>query len=149
GNQNIVYANSQGEVMLKVYHDQGTGQNWDTFYQYDSQGRILLMAKPSAVSGFDETRPDLLNQQGGHYQFLYDDRGLITRTNYYTTTTAGETTPGGVTGYEYQQSIQRGQMGTPVLQSTTQYFSHTGGGATIYPTATNTLYRNIDGTGPE
>jgi RHS repeat-associated protein len=149
GNLNYVYANSHGEVMLKVFHDQGSTQNWETFYQYDDQGRITRMANPSAVFGYDEARPDLLNQQGGHYQFLYDDRGLITRTEYYTTTTAGETTPGGVTGYEYQQSIQRGQMGTPILQSTTQYFSHTGGGATIYPTATDTVYRNTIGTGPE
>jgi RHS repeat-associated protein len=149
GNQNVTYSNSSGEVMLKVFHEQSSGRNWETFYQYDDQGRIILMANPSALNGFDETKPDLLNKQAGHYQYMHDDRGLITRTDYYTSTTAGETTPGGVAGYFQDEQLQRGQLGTPILQHSTQYFAHSGGGATVYPTATDTVYRKTDGTGAE
>ena len=67
--------------------------------------------------------------------------------SYYTSTTAGESTAGGVAGYLNQTGLQRGETGTSILQSTTQYFQHTGGGATVNPVATSTVYRNTDGTG--
>jgi hypothetical protein len=110
---------------------------------------LILAAQPSAVSGYDETRPDLLNNQAGNYQYLRDSSGLIATTSYYTSTTATETTPGGVIGYQYQTHLKRGELGTAVLQSTTQYYAHTGGGATVYPVATETRYRNTDGTGAQ
>jgi RHS repeat-associated protein len=74
---------------------------------------------------------------------------LLQLTDYYTTTTAGETTSGGVAGYFHDQNLQRGQLGTAVPQLSMQYFAHTGGGATVYPAATTTVYRNSDGTGAE
>src|SRR5207248_4288589 len=77
GNQNLVYCNWSGEVMLKVYHDATTGQDWDTYYRYDGGGRVVLTAYPSAVTGYDETSPDLLVSVGGHYQYLSDTSGLI------------------------------------------------------------------------
>jgi hypothetical protein len=36
-----------------------------------------------------------------------------------------------------------------ILQSQTPYFSRTANGVTIYPVATQTVYRNTDGTGAE
>src|SRR5262249_20078002 len=59
--QNIVYSNSYGEVMLNVYENgtPDTVQQWETFYQYDNQGRIVLTANPSALSGYDESQPNL------------------------------------------------------------------------------------------
>jgi hypothetical protein len=36
GNENIVYSNFASEQMLNVYMDTTTGQQWDTFYQYDN-----------------------------------------------------------------------------------------------------------------
>jgi hypothetical protein len=41
GNSNIVYANAYGEVMLSVNHNQSAGQEWPTFYKYDSAGRLV------------------------------------------------------------------------------------------------------------
>ena len=35
----------------------------------------MLQANPSAVSGYDETKPDLLNNQAGNYQYLKDAEG--------------------------------------------------------------------------
>ena len=67
GNQNIVYTNAYGEVMLQDYHDNSTGLNSLTFYQYDDQGRLLLQANPSAVTGYNDSWPDLLGYQNGSY----------------------------------------------------------------------------------
>ena len=42
GNQNVVYMNYRGEVMLKDFREMSggvpTGNDWDTFYQYDGAG---------------------------------------------------------------------------------------------------------------
>jgi RHS repeat-associated protein len=149
GNANIYYTNSFGEVMLQVYHDTTSGLQWDTYARYDDQGRIVLAAAPSAVSGFDENFADLLHNVGGDYQYLRDFSGLITVEHYYTATTATEDTPGGVAGFFQSESIQHGEFGTPVPQNTTTYFVHGGGGATVVPTADDTVYRYDDGTGAE
>ena len=61
GNQNIVYTNAFGEVMLAVYHDAGSGNNWDQFNKYDGQGRLILSAQPSAVNGYNNTYSDLVS----------------------------------------------------------------------------------------
>jgi RHS repeat-associated protein len=127
--ENIVYSNGYGETMLKVYESgpPGQTQQWDTFYEYDNAGRPILKANPSAVTGYDESDPDLLNNVNGHYQYLQDNQGEIDLTDYYTTTTATETTPGGAAGYVQDTKIEQGQLGTPILQTSTQYYAHSGG----------------------
>jgi RHS repeat-associated protein len=145
-----VYTNFAGQPVLKVYKDTTTGQEWCTYFQRDTQGRLTLMALPSAVSGYDETKADLLNNQSGNYQYLRDSQGLIQKATYYGSNpspAAGPTTAGGVTGYVYQTSEQRGEGGTAVLQRTTQYYSRTDTSITVYPVANVTRYRNTDGTG--
>jgi RHS repeat-associated protein len=150
GNQNFVYTNYAGEVMLKVFHDQASGNNWETFYKYDNAGRIILKANPSAVSGYNDSFADLLDQtQVGDYGYLRALSGLIEITDYYASTTAGETTAGGVAGYWQDTKLQQGKTGTLILQATTQYFAHSAGGSTVDPVATQTVYRNTDGTGAE
>src|SRR5262249_31836567 len=92
---------------------------------------------------------DLVHYQGTNAEFLNDNSGVIEDYSYYTATAATETTPGGVTGYEYQTALQRGELGTPVLQTTKQYFLRTAGGTTVAPVASDTVYRNADATGAE
>jgi RHS repeat-associated protein len=148
GNQHTVYTNFAGEVMLDVFKDTTTSQQWETYYRYDTNtGRLILKADPSAVTGFDETTPELLNNQQGNYQYLADSTGLIENTSYYSSTTATGSTPGGVLGYQYQTSVQRGESGTAVLQSTTDYISHSDGTNTVYQVVDITVYRNSDGSG--
>lgn len=149
GNQNIVYSNTYGEQMLMVYQDTTTGQQWDTFYKYDSQGRVILQANPSAVTGFNDTYADLLHNQHGTYQYLENNSGLITLYDYYGSGTATETTPGGVIGYQQDTKIEQGQQGTPILQETWQYYTRTANGISVDPLATDTVYRNTDGSGAE
>jgi RHS repeat-associated protein len=152
GNSNIVYTNAADEVMLAVYHDQASGSEWPTFYQYDSQGRTILKAAPSAVSGYSDAFSDLLHAdpRTGNYQYLRDSSGLVTAYTYYTSTTADETTAGGVAGYWQETDLRPGETGTAVPQQAVQYFAHSNGsGVTVDPVATSTVYRNSDGTGAE
>jgi hypothetical protein len=55
GNQNIVFTNFAGQVMLSVFKDVTTSDEWITYHRYDADGRLILTANPSAVSGYDET----------------------------------------------------------------------------------------------
>jgi RHS repeat-associated protein len=149
GNENIVYSNFAGEQMLGVFEDTATGQQWDTFYQYDNQGRVILQANPSAVTGYNDGYADLLHNQNGHYQYLSDHSGLITLYDYASTTTATESAPGRVAGYQQDSKIEQGQLGTPILQESMQYFAHTANGISVDPLATDTVYRNTNGSGAE
>ncbi len=120
----------------------------------------IMEAQPSAVNLPDslstlEAYPDLLNQTGTsgsgvpEYEYLNNSSGEIDLTDYYATTTATSSTPGGAAGYEEDTKIVQGQEGTPILQTSTDYYAITGGSSTIYPTADFTQYRNTDGTGAE
>ncbi len=149
GSENIVFTNYAGQVLLSVYHDTTTGQKWATYYRYDSAGRLVLEAEPSAVSGYSEAAADLLNNQSGDYQYLNNSTGLITTYIYAGSTTATTTTAGDVAGFLKETDLQRGELGAAVKQSTLQYIARTGGAITVYPVASETVYRNADGTGGE
>jgi len=82
GNETIVYTNYRGEMMLKVFHDTTSGDKWATFYKYDADGRLILTAQPSAVTGYDDSNADLLAESSGNYSYLSDSAGLITRLSY-------------------------------------------------------------------
>jgi len=153
GNRSIVFTNFAGEVMLKVFQDLSDpgnptlqGRDWITFNKYDNQGRRIETAQPSAVTGYDETAPDLLHEQNGSYQHLADSTGEIDLRDYYASTTATGSTPGGVSGYLADDKVQVGQLGTPILLDSTQYLARS---TTVFPEATHTVYRNADGTGAE
>ena len=164
GNTNTVYSNAYGQQMLKVFTDNTTGQatsgkSWAWFTSYDSSGRAVLTAQPSAVAlptslGTLEGYADLLHQTGtstaGYavYQYLNASSGLISLTDYASSTTATSTTAGTAAGYQQDTKIEQGDNSTPILQSSEDYFSRTGGG-TVYPVADSTVYRNTDGTGAE
>src|SRR5579862_1493047 len=140
GNQNIVYANFVAMPILKVFKNTGTGQSWLTFIQYDGSGREIQRALPSAVTGYNETVATL-------GVTLSTNSGLIQNTDYYSSTNLSI---GAVAGYRQDSKALQGSAGTPVLQDTLQYTSHTdGSGITIYPLQTVTRYRNTDGTGAQ
>ena len=74
-------------------------------------GAADLDGQPSAVTGYDDSYAGPADNQNGNYQYLSDNSGLITLYNYYTTTTATATTPGGVAGYLRETELQQGQAG--------------------------------------
>jgi hypothetical protein len=62
--------------------------------------------------------------QAGDYGYLNNNSGLIQITDYYSTTTATATTPGGVAGYYQDTKLEQGKLGTPVLQDSKQDCAH-------------------------
>src|SRR5262249_24508034 len=95
GNQNIVFTNAYGQVMLSAYTNAPAGANhsyWRTFHAYDNVGRVILAAGPSAVTWWDTDYADLLHNVSGQYEYLDDQAGLLTTWDYYTTTAATATT---------------------------------------------------------
>jgi len=146
GLQNIQYANWLGQPMLTVLrHQSEPDRQWPMFYKFDNRGRQILAAMPSAITGYDETKNDLLNFDAGtgRYQYLRDHDGLIQITNYYTSTTATPTTPGGVAGYVQFTKIKKGQLGTEIKLTEATYIKRTGTGSgnrTVYPVADQYIY---------
>jgi RHS repeat-associated protein len=147
GNQNIVYTNAYGEIMLRVYHDAGSGLNWEWFTKYDGSGRAILLAMPSALTGYDDTKADLLNSVSGNYQYMSDTAGLVADIDYGTSTTATSTAAGDVLGYYKDAKIQQGELGSTITLRADNYFLRSATSGTVYPLANDTLYANTDGTG--
>ena len=155
---NVVYTNEVGQPMLKVFVDAvGTigspsdGQKWISANRYDDQGRLVWSAAPSAITGYDETKADLLNAVNGNFSYVLDTAGLITTTAYYvsTDTQATTTASGGVTGYYKSTSVRRGETGSDVLQHSQDYIKAVSGNLTFHPVNSETVYRNDNGTGAQ
>lgn len=110
GTQIIVFANYAGQTMLKIFKS-GSDQ-WCDFYKYDSSGKLSWHAHPSAVTGYDETKADLLNAVAGNYQYLRDNDGLIETYSYDSTSQflAGE-------------FLQKGELGTSLKLREYEYTS--------------------------
>jgi len=149
GNTNTVYTNAYAELMLVVYTDTTTNQQWPTYYRYDGNGRLVLTADPSAVTGYSESYADLVDFAGGSGSKLNQTGGLIQTYAYASATTATAGTAGDAAGFVQSTAIQQGQTGTPVPQEAWTYYRQTAGGATATPVATDTVYRNTNGTGAQ
>src|SRR5207248_2548092 len=65
GNQNVVYTNAYGEVMLDAYKDTAANREWPTDYRYDDHGRLVLTAEPSAVGSYTDAYADPVNYDAG------------------------------------------------------------------------------------
>jgi RHS repeat-associated protein len=121
-----------------------------TYYKYDSQGRLILKANPSAVTTFFEASSDLINNPsspGGNMEGVSDSAGLIEEFSYGTSTTATTSSAGDVLGYLKSSSVRNGETGSSILLSAQNYIAHTNSGATVFPLASTTTYRNDNGTG--
>ena len=139
---NTVYTNFAGQVMLKDFHDAATGLDTIDYWQYDDSGHLILHANPSAVTGYDETEPDLVHFVSGNAQYLSDNDGLIEITDYVPANNPGA-------GYASHAWVKHGELGTPILQETLTYTTHTSGTATVVEIASDTVYRDEDGSGAE
>lgn len=122
GAHEILYSNYLTQPLL---HELVAGtDNWITTYLYDSGYRQIQEASPSAVVSYNDAIANL-------GIVLRSDAGLIRSTQYYASTNATETTPGGVKDYVSTTKIQRGTNPSsspssefgPFLQSQTKYFA--------------------------
>ena len=140
GAEQITYQNYAGQVMLSVLKE-GSDQ-WLQFYLYDANGDITWAAEPSAVTGYDDTKADLLNNSGGTYQYLRDNDGLIRTYTYLS-----------ATGKLTREGVQQGQLGSevkirefaytacePATSSSSSSSSSSSGGAAVVPTYRMSLY---------
>jgi RHS repeat-associated protein len=163
GSTYTVYTNYLGQAILTDLHDPASQSHTLTYNRYDADGRLILTAQPSAfvLSGgvyYDEDLPDLIDFAGGDSPYLSNAGGLFEVTTYYASTSGGidEDTAGAVKGYRRQTAVAHGEdaarltvgaQGGPILLATTTYYARTVGDVTIYPTASQTVYANEDGTG--
>jgi len=144
-----VYTNAYAQVMLSAIADPVSGVTDVTYYRYNSLGQVVLVAAPSAVSGYSDSYADLVNYSGTGSTYLSSSSGLVQTFSYYSSTTATATTAGGVLNYVQSVSISQGQLGTAVPQEAWTYFDQTVGSAIDTPIATDTVYRNTNGTGAQ
>jgi hypothetical protein len=149
GNQNVVYTNAARQVMLKVFTEVSSGQQWRTFYRYDAAGRVVLMAGPTAVTGYDEAYAELVYDQNGNGQYLSDSQGWIVSWTYSTQTTATESSAGEVAGQLKQISLRRGEWGVAIPQQEISYIRRTVGETALFFPAAVTVYRHEDGRGAQ
>jgi RHS repeat-associated protein/uncharacterized delta-60 repeat protein len=109
-------------------------KEWSNYTQYNASAYPVMMALPSAVSGYWDASADLLTDPGAgadaELEGLRDSRGKILRTAYYLSTTANSSTPGGVAGYRSYDWVQHGEVGTK-----TSTLSRSGSTVTVSSTA--------------
>ncbi len=145
-----VYTNYAGGVMLETFKDESQATLlWRTFYKYDATtGQLLWKAMPSAVTGHDEAKLDLLNSVSGNYQYMSDSTGLVYVYDYGTSTTATTTTAGDALGYSKFTYCKQGELGTLVKKTLTEYIKRTGDAGDTFPLARVTAYRDTGATQP-
>jgi YD repeat-containing protein len=147
GNTNTAYLNGYGQVMLSVYTDAATEQEWATYSRYDDEGRLILRASPSAVSGYDDSYADLAHFVDGNAEYLRDSEGLIQVYEYGAATTATGGTAGDALGYLKETDLLHGETAAATPQQSLAYVKNTVGGVDYFHLASSTVYRNDDGTG--
>jgi hypothetical protein len=163
GSTNTVYVNYIGQELLTDLQDTA-GNHWITYKYYDANGRLVLSAEPSAVSGYTKTTSQYWtgNDWNGAVTFTAD--GLVHETVYYTATSAtiSETVSGGVLGYvEYEVTRRAENNSAPVyshasppplndpdvtVQGKYEYFARSAGGQTVYPVAKTIEYKSATET---
>lgn len=116
GSKNIVYSNYAARTMLTV-RQSGTDE-WCYFTEYDDSLRPILEAAPSAISGYDETKADLLDKIAGSYQYLRDTSGLVRTLSRHSPT-----------GWLSSVSLQKGEQGTSTKQEAWEFISSGGSGS--------------------
>ncbi|MDY3557370.1 hypothetical protein R5W24_006560, partial [Gemmata sp. JC717] len=142
------YANTSGQTLLTAVTEPGAGgRTWVSYTRYTADGQVALTAAPSAVTGYSESYADLVGYSGGNATYLSDTAGLVTVYTYGSSTTATLSAAGDAIGYLKQSAIQQGETGTAVPQQTLTYILNTVGGMNFFHLASETVYRNDNGTG--
>lgn len=113
GSQFVVYSNSDGLKMLTVL--KSGADEWCEFFRY-SDRRVVLHAGPSAISGYDESKPDLLDEIDGNFLYLRDHEGPIRRFSWHAPS-----------GFISGETIQQGELGCCIKLRDLEYVSCTCG----------------------
>ncbi len=125
GTQNIVYCNYATQVLVHITKEAvAPNRQWFHAYQYDAQGRVVWHAAPSAVTGCDESQPNLGITTTS--AFIRANAGLIETTVYGPSTTATAAAAGDIQGYLKKTAFQQGSGGIPQVIGSRTYLLHTG-----------------------
>jgi RHS repeat-associated protein len=117
--QNIIYANFAGQTMLSVH--KADSDIWCDFYLYNGDGKQVLHAHPSAISGYNDTFADLLHKVNGNYEFLKDYQGLVEAYDIH-----------GPTGRIASKRIRQGEFGACIRlydMEYTAFYANSGSGS--------------------
>ena len=161
--RNIVYTNEVGQVLMEVYREYDNGQLVASFYtafRYDDDGQLTATMQPSAVTGLDETEPDLIGFDSGTgtADEVSQTDGMVWLFDWYDGSggsgddNATESTAGGVIGYLAGVTISRGLDGNagddvPVVDLAYKRRTLVSGERSVY-LASQTRYRDEAGTQP-
>lgn len=132
GGTRTVYTNFLGQVMLSQLSD-GT-KNWVDYYQYDSEGRLILHASPAAVQSFNDAQPNLA--------VALKSAGLVRLFAYYAT----DTSPAAKGYLQYESARDGTTTATERKLRQYEYGTRTAGGVTVRPVTKETTYTVGDGS---
>lgn len=106
--QNRVYTNYAAEVLVSSFSSPtaSVAANWTTAYQYDSDGRMVLSAMPSATTVADSS---------AYPATISASAGLVLTSQYVSS--------GNGVGYLQETARKRGTSGTPIKQHTIAYIA--------------------------
>ncbi len=125
-----VYTNYAGGVLLRQLAD--GSDVWCDYYSYNSDGRLVQHAEPSAVASYDDTQANL-------GVTLNSTSGLIHVYNYYTTNTS----PAAL-GYLHYEAVMNGTSNPEIKLRELEYGSATAGDVTVRPVTKRIVYRTDD-----
>lgn len=140
GNQNRVYTNKAGQVILKIFRDVANSRQWYSYNEFNEDYALTLNASSFAVQSV--TEPNSAGS-GTFAVVLKTNAGLITEQLFYT---ADNVTTGAVKGYLESKTLKEGSSGTRITQVKQEYVKRTAYGETIcllraritYPTTAST-----------
>ena len=133
GNENRVYTNNGGQVILKIFMQTATGNQWYVYAQFDSLYHVVLQANSFAVASVTEPS----SGDSTLVVNLKSADGLIRGYVFYTTT---DPTTGAVEGYLEQETVSQGTAGSAIIVRKVEYDTQQAFGQTIYPLSAELLY---------
>jgi len=118
----VVYSNYAGEVLATVFQDYNAsgvlGQQWITAYKYDSNGRLILQAEPSAISGaVNDANADIVTP------ILSTSTGLVHVMHYYDS--------GAAIGYLQYVGVEHGNAPATLSKTLEYVYNESGTGAAL------------------
>ena len=129
GTTNTIYGNYAGATVgFATRESVAPNRTWIHAYRYDTQGREIWHATPSAVTGVTETADDLglTGAITANAPNVSDTTGLIESSDFAPATTATTAAAGDVAGLRRQRRIQQGELGTIQVVNASSYLLHTG-----------------------
>lgn len=132
GSQNRVYTNKAGQVLLRILED-GNGNKWYDFAQYNSRFQKVRSASSAAVASVAEpTIVDLTLEV-----VLKVDDGLVKDQVFFE---EDNDTTGAVKGYLEKVTVQKGTGGTPSTLKKIEYDTHEAYGEKVHLLRAQVVY---------